>query len=113
VAFAKPSANHLRGFWTERRATQFAAFPEAADVGARAQPNVLAVQPHQLGNSQTRLHRHQDKGSIATPDPGRTIRNREQRIHLLPVEELDRFSNEAFVGNCQDALAMQDMRGIF
>ena len=81
-------------------------------MGPCPQHNVLAGQPNQLGNPQTGLDRHQDKGSITTPYPGGSIRNREQGIDLFPVEELDRPSNVALIGHRQDPLAMQGMRGL-
>jgi hypothetical protein len=81
-------------------------------MGPRPQHNVLAGQPNQLGNPQTGLDRHQDKGSITTPYPGGSIRNSEQGIDLFPAEELDRPSNVALIGHRQDPLAMQDMRGL-
>jgi hypothetical protein len=54
-------------------------------VGTGSQRDILAIQPNQLGNPQTGLDREQDEGSIATTDPGGTIRDREQCIHLFPV----------------------------
>jgi hypothetical protein len=113
LAFPQPRAYHLCRFWTERRATQFPAFPEAAHVGPRPQHDVLAVQPNQLGNPQTGLHGNQDKGSIAAPDPRGTIRNGEQCIDLFSGEELDRLSNVAFIGRRQDPLAMPSVRRLF
>jgi hypothetical protein len=73
----------------------------------------LTAKPNQLGNPQTGLHGNQDEGSIATADPGGTIRNREQCIDLFSVEELDRPPNMAFIGHRQDPLAVQGMRGFF
>jgi hypothetical protein len=82
-------------------------------VGPGPQHDILAVEPNQLGNPQAGLHGNQDKGSIATPDPGGTIRSREQCIDLFSGEELDRLSNVAFIGHRQDPLAMQRMRRLF
>jgi hypothetical protein len=76
----------------------------------RPQHNVLAGQPNQLGNPQTGLDRHQDKGSITTPYPGGSIRNREQCIDFFSVEKLNRPSYMALIGHRQDPLAMQGMR---
>jgi hypothetical protein len=78
----------------------------------RPQHNVPAGQPNQLGNPQTGLDRHQDKGSITTPYPGGSIRNREQGIDLFPAEELDRPSNVALIGHREDPLTMQGLRGL-
>jgi hypothetical protein len=61
-------------------------------VGAGSQHDILALQPHQLGNSQPRLNSDQQKGSIPTPQPGGKIWNRQQRIDFFPVEKLDRAS---------------------
>jgi hypothetical protein len=82
-------------------------------VGTGSQRDILAVQPNQFGNPQTGLDREQDEGSIATTDPGGTIWDREQRIDLFSVEELDRFSYVAFIRHRQDPLAMEGMRGLF
>ena len=82
-------------------------------MGTGSQRDILAIQPNQLGNPQTGLDREQDEGSIATTDPGGTIRDREQCIDLFPVEELDRFSYVAFIRHRQYPLAMQGMRGLF
>jgi hypothetical protein len=76
----------------------------------RPQHNVLAGKPNQLGNPQTGLDRHQDKGSITTPYPGGSIRNRQQCIDFFSVEKLDWPSYMALIGHRQDPLAMQDMR---
>jgi hypothetical protein len=73
----------------------------------------LAFQSNQLGNPQAGLHGNQDQRSIATADPGGTIRNCEQCIDLFSVEKLDRFSDVAFIGHRQDPLAMQGIRGLF
>jgi hypothetical protein len=81
-------------------------------VGPRPQHDVLAVQPNQLGNSESGLHGNQDKGSIATPDPGGTIQNCEQGIDLFPIKEPDRPSYVAFVGHCQDPLTVQGIGGL-
>lgn len=78
----------------------------------RPQHNVLAGQPNQLGNPQTGLDRDQDKGSITTPYPGGSIRNREQGIDLFPAEELDRRSYMALIGDGQYPLTMQGLRGL-
>jgi len=82
-------------------------------VGSPPQHNILAVQPNQLGNPQTGLDRDQDQGSIATPYPGGSMGNREQGIHLLAVEKLDRSPYVTLIGHRQDPLAMQGMRGLF
>jgi len=78
----------------------------------RPQHKVLAGQPNQLGNPQTGLDRHQDKGSITTPYPGGSIRNREQGVDLFAVEKLDGPSYMALIRHRQDPLTMQGMRGL-
>ena len=82
-------------------------------MGPGPQNDILAGQPHQLGNPQTGLYGNQDEGSIATPNPGRTVRSREEGIDLFPVEELDRFSYVAFIRQREYPLAMEGMRGLF
>jgi len=112
VAFAEPGAYHPCRSWTQWRATQLSAFPETAHVGPPPQHNVVVVQSDQLRNPQTGLDRDQDKGSIATPYPGGSIRNSEQGIDLFSVEKFDRFSYVALIGHRQDPLTMQGLRGL-
>jgi len=81
-------------------------------VGASSQHDILAVQPNQLRNPQTRLDSDQQKGSVPTPHPSRKIRNREQRIDFFPVEKLDRASFVALIGHRQDPLAMERQGGL-
>ena len=80
---------------------------------SRPQHDILAVQPNQLGNPQTGLDRNQDEGLIATTDPGGTIRDCQQCLHLVPIEKFDRFSYVAFIRHRQYPLAMEGMRGLF
>jgi hypothetical protein len=82
-------------------------------MGTGSQHKILAIQPNQFGNPQARLDRNQKEGLIATSYPGGTVRDREQRIDLFSVEELDRPSNVAFIGHRQDPLAMQGKRRLF
>lgn len=112
VAFAQPNIDSPCCFRAEGRATLFSAFAEAAHVGAGPQHDILAVEPDQLGNPQTCLDTNQKKSPITTPQPGGRIRNREQRIDLFPVERLDRAPFVVFIGNRQDPLAMQRLRGL-
>lgn len=81
-------------------------------MGPGSQNDILAVQPNQLGNSQTRLDCDQKEGSVATTQPGEKIRDREQRADFFPVEKIDLALFVAFIGHGQDPLAMQGMRGL-
>jgi hypothetical protein len=112
LAFAQPNLKCSCRFRAEWGATLFSAFPKAANVGARPENNILAVEPDQLGNPQARLDTYQKKGSIPTPQPSGKIWNGKQRIDLVAVEKLDGPLFVTLIGNRQDALAMQRQRGL-
>jgi hypothetical protein len=78
-------------------------------VGSGPKDDILAVQPYQLGNPQTRLDSHEKKGSIATPNPARKVHCGEQNVNLFPVEKLDWPTFVAFVGHRQYPLAEKSM----
>jgi hypothetical protein len=78
-------------------------------VGAGSKDNILAIQPSQLGNPQSRLDSDEEKCSIAAPNPICEVRYSKQSVNLFPVEELDRSSFVAFVWYRQYSLAMPCM----
>jgi hypothetical protein len=55
----------------------FSAFSQTAHVGSGSQHDILAVEPDQLGNTQTGLNSDQEKRPITAANPRRKIRDRQ------------------------------------
>ena len=68
---AQPRFERGDGIATERRASVFPAFPQAAKMRARPQDDVLAFKADHFGDAQSRLESDQEKRAVAAPDPGR------------------------------------------
>jgi hypothetical protein len=90
----------------------FSALPLAMDMGAGSQDDILAAQANQLGNPEPRLNREQEHRPIAAPNPTGGIRDRQQSVHLFPIEEFDGPTFVTFGGHREYSLAEQRMGGL-
>jgi hypothetical protein len=76
--------------------------PAAAD-------DICASKRDQLRHAEAGLHRDDEQGPIAAPDPGGRIGRGEQGHHLGVIEIRDRLPLVPFAGHGQYALAQERM----
>ena len=86
-----------RGFGDGRTAF-LATFADHAHVSAGSEDEILAFEPGHLGQAQTRLNGHQEKGVIAPAGPGALIRSGKQGIDFGTREKLDQVRVKRLLG---------------
>src|ERR1700722_18575196 len=82
--FPQPSLEYRYGGLGQRGTAFLAPLPVAMNMRASAQRNVFVTQGRHLGESQSGLHGGEEESVIATSQPSRRIRRRQQDIDFRP-----------------------------
>jgi hypothetical protein len=82
-------------------------------MSADTERDILAGQPGHFGQTESRLHRHQEKRVIAAAKPGALVRSCEQGLDLRTREKMHQGPRKALAGNRQDALNLRGVSGCF
>ena len=81
-AFGEPDAQHRLGGCGQRDGALFAAFAEAADVGAGAETDVAAVESDQLGDPQPGLDGERQQRAVAAAFPAAAVGRVDEGVDL-------------------------------
>jgi len=97
--FTEPGFHHGACRSGKGCAAFLAPLADDAYVSPAAEDDVRAGEPGHLGNAQTRLDGHEEKGVIASAKPGALIRSGQQGIDFHAREKLDQGPRETLAGN--------------
>ena len=89
ILFEQPSPQHRHDLLAKRRATVLPSLALAPDVRPSAEDDILAAKPHQLRDSQPRLHGEEKERPIATADPGPLIGRGHEGVDLGATQEFN------------------------
>lgn len=110
--FVQPGAQQVLVGAVERDGALFATFPLAADGGAAAQSDVVAVQAGEFGDAQAGLDGQGQHGLVPSSFPAFWIRCRQQGVDLRAGQERDGPLVEPLGWDVQDPLDEQGVFGV-